>query len=102
MRNFITHLEGLKEKQWSWVVNFSNTKNTKEIPNDVRKMLVNTLLTEHAQSLQTIYIMNAPAWLSVIAFIIRPFIHNDLLDKVHFYKQLDELFKELGQNPNVY
>jgi len=98
MRNFITHLEGLKEKQWSWVINFSNTKSTKEVPNDVRKMLVNTLLTEHSKSLQIIYIMNAPAWLSVIAFIIRPFIHNDLLDKVQFCKQSDELLKELSLN----
>jgi hypothetical protein len=68
---------------------------SKEISNDFRMSLVNTISKEYSETLQAIFFVNTTLWMRIILAFLRPFIHKEIVGKIHFFKGTSELLYEL-------
>ena len=91
---FLSHIEQTRGSPWVWVIDCAGMK-SKEISNDFRKSLVNTISKEHNHTLQAIFFINTTTWMRIILALLHPFIHKDIVGKIHFYKGMSELIYEL-------
>jgi len=79
---------------WIWVINCGGMK-SKEISNDFRKNLTETISREHSTTLQNIFFINTPMWMRLIVYFLKPFIHRDLSHKIHFLEGAGDLLFEM-------
>ena len=91
---FLSHIEQTRGTPWVWVIDCAGMK-SKEISNDFRNSLVNTISKEHNQTLQSVFFINTTLWMRIILAFLRPFIHKEIVGKIHFFKGTSELLYEL-------
>ena len=91
---FLSHIEQTRGTPWVWVIDCAGMK-SKEISNDFRTSLVNIISKEHNQTLQSLFFINTTLWMRIILAFWRPFIHKEIVGKIHFFKGTSELLYEL-------
>jgi hypothetical protein len=92
---FISHVDQVRGTPWVWVIDCAGMK-SREISSDFRKSLVNTISKEHSTTLHNIFFINTTTWMRIMITFLRPFIHRDLVNKLHFFKSSTELVYELN------